>query len=124
MGDKVPLRRKLKRLAEVIEQSRLTEPAGAGERLFFVVQTIALSRPDLEQRLQELARGVVSSFTETIRNATLVDGEVLRSDAQTIAAHLIAHTNGLSTLKFQTGHAHARAPQLTPVLNATAYKSN
>src|SRR3546814_12406239 len=93
MGDKVPLRRKLKRLAEVIEQSRLTEPAGAGERLFFVVQTIALSRPDLEQRLQELARGVVSSFTETIRNATLVDGEVLRSDAQTIAAHLIAHIN-------------------------------
>src|SRR3546814_20000550 len=56
MGDKVPLRRKLKRLAEVIEQSRLTEPAGAGERLFFVVQTIALSRPYPEQRLPELAR--------------------------------------------------------------------
>src|SRR3546814_20692852 len=41
MRDKVPLRRKLNRLADVLEQSSLTETAGAGARLFFVAQTIA-----------------------------------------------------------------------------------
>lgn len=123
MGDKASLRRKLKRLGEVMEESHKAEPDGAGERLFFVVQTIALSRPDLERRLQELARKVVSSFATMIRDAALGEGESLRSDPQTIAAHLIAHINGLSTVQFQTGHGYARARELVPIFNAIAFKS-
>ncbi|NGY03184.1 TetR/AcrR family transcriptional regulator [Solimonas terrae] len=123
MNLKGPLRRNLKRLAEMIADGRNTEPDGAGESLFFVVQTIALSRPDLEVRLQALARDVVTRFTEMIRSSTLADGEVLRSDAGTIAAHLIAHINGLSTVQFQTGHGYARSRELIPIFNAIAFKS-
>lgn len=123
MKGKTTLRRKLKRLGEVLEESRKTSPEGAGERLFFVVQTIALSRPELERRLQELARRVVSSFATMIRDAALDKDDTLRADPQTIAAHLIAHINGLSTVQFQTGHGYARARELVPIFNAIAFKS-
>lgn len=58
------LRRNLARLAELI-----AAPAGSntqadpqknlGEHLFFAVQTIALSRPDIADRLETLARQVI-----------------------------------------------------------------
>ncbi|MDP9142565.1 MAG: TetR/AcrR family transcriptional regulator, partial [Pseudomonadota bacterium] len=82
------LRKNLQRLA-----AQLAPPVGTntqsdprsnlGEHLFFAVQTIALSRPDIADMLELLARQVISEFADLLGQSKLEKGDVLRSDLQT-----------------------------------------
>ncbi len=120
----VPLRRNLKQLANTIAASASSDPASKpGERLFFVVQTIALSRPDIATKLEGLARGVVDAMAQMVRSSTLAEGERLMTDPESIGAHLVAHINGLATVQFQTGTVYARARDLTAIFTAIALKT-
>lgn len=119
-----PLRRTLKQLAETIAQNARGDPGTQpGEKLFFVVQTIALSRPDIAAKLEQLARKVVADFAQIIRDSSLAAGERLRGDAETISAHLVAHINGLAAVQFQTRSQYAHTRDLTAIFTAIALKS-
>ncbi|MES0875257.1 TetR/AcrR family transcriptional regulator [Sinimarinibacterium thermocellulolyticum] len=119
----VPLTRNLRLLAEAIASSGAQDPAAnPGERLFFVVQTIALSRPDIAERLEALARKVVDDVAEIVRNSTLAEHERLRAAPEVIAAHLVAQINGLATVQFQTRRRYARSRELTAIFTAIALK--
>ena len=120
----VSLRRNLAQLAEVVAQG----PAGAApdkspESLFFAVQTIALSRPDIAAKLEKLSREVITHVARIVRESALEPGDVLRGDAETIAAHIVAQINGLSTVQFQTRKRFARARDLAAIFNAIALRS-
>ena len=118
-----PLRRKLKTLAETIAAgNKAAGQEDPGMSLFFVVQTIALSQPEIARKLRLISRKIVADFTEYIRQAKLAEGEALRSDAETIAAHLIAHINGLSTVQFQTGKHYMKARDLHEIFVSIALK--
>ena len=118
-----PLRRKLKALAETIAASnRAVGEDDPGMQLFFVVQTIALSQPEIARKLKLISRKIVADFTEYIRQSTLAEGEVLRGNAEMIAAHLIAHINGLSTVQFQTGKHYMKARDLHEIFVSIALK--
>lgn len=114
------LRRNLKLLAAAVAQGNAADDSRAGGSLFFVVQTIALSRPDLDDQLQTLSRKVVTDFADVLKNSTIEPGERLRGNAETAAAHLIAHINGLSTVRFQTGKNYAKARDLEAIFIAAA----
>ena len=118
------LRKNLKQLAEVLAMSMESPDAGSGygERLFFVVQTIALSHPQVAAKLEKLAKGVVLDVATFVRQSSLDKGDVLRSDAETIASHLVAHINGMATVQFQTHGRYVKAKDLYPIFCAIAFK--
>lgn len=120
----VPLRKNLKQLAEIVAQGDADAAASAEapESLFFVVQTIALSRPDIATKLEKLARGVVDDVAAMVRQSTLDKGEALRTDPETIAAHIVAHINGMATVQFQTHSRYTRARDLSAIFSAIAFK--
>lgn len=101
------LRKNLKRLAELIAApsgigARSEQQQNLGEHLFFAVQTIALSRSDIADKLETLSREVVSGVAELLGQSKLDKGDVLRGDLDTVAAHLVAQINGMATVQFQT----------------------
>jgi len=119
-----PLRDKLKSLAELISVANSAPTTDdPGMNLFFVVQTIALSRPEIAVKLQATAREIVSDFTDFISDATLEKGDQLRSDPETVAAHIVAHINGLSTAQFQTGKRYLNKGDLADIFICIALKS-
>jgi AcrR family transcriptional regulator len=119
----VPLRRNLEQLARVVVSGSQKPSEPPPEGLFFVVQTIALSRPDIAAKLQVLANKVVSDVAEMVSHSTLEAGEELRASPQIIAAHLVAHINGMSTVEFQTHGNYRRARDLIDIFHAIAFKS-
>lgn len=119
-----PLRRNLKQLAETVsESSASTTGDKPAEKLFFVVQTIALGRPEINEKLEALARKVVDDMAAMVRTSTLAAGEKLRSDPETIAAHIVAHINGLAAVQFQTHGRYARTRDLVAIFDAIAFAS-
>lgn len=119
-----PLRLKLEALAEMIATADASPTRNdPGMSLFFVVQTIALSRPDIATKLRVTAREIVSDFTAFIADATLAKGESLRGGAEMVAAHIVAHINGLSTAQFQTGHRYVDRTHLADVFIQIAIKT-
>ncbi len=119
-----PLRHKLKALAELITEAAAVPTADdPGMNLFFVVQTIALSRPEIAARLRDTAKQIIADFTEYIRDSKLDKGETLRSDPETIAAHIVAHINGLSTVQFQTGKSYLNNKELADIFTTIALRS-
>lgn len=118
-----PLREKLKSLAELISVANAAPTTDdPGMNLFFVVQTIALSRPEIAAKLQATAREIVSDFTDFISDATLEKGDELRSDPETVAAHIVAHINGLSTAQFQTGKRYLNKRDLADIFICIAIR--
>ncbi len=118
-----PLTRNLRQLAEAVANSSERDPAAnPGERLFFVVQTIALSRPDIAGQLETLARKVVDDVAGIVRRSALAEGERLRAAPEVIAAHLVAQINGLATVQFQTRTRYASSRELTAIFKAIALK--
>jgi AcrR family transcriptional regulator len=120
-GD-APLRKNLEALARQVGGPRPDPKAAAPEGLFFVVQTIALSRPEIARKLQDVSNQVVQKFTDMVRTSTLEPGEVLRAPPEIVAAHLIAHINGMSTVEFQTKHHYARQRDITEIFLAIAIR--
>lgn len=118
-----PLRRKLTALGELIAKADAASVKNdPGVNLFFVVQTIALSRPDIADKLRETAQEIIADFTAFITDASLAKGESLRADAEMLAAHIVAHVNGLSTAQFQTGKRYIDAAFLAEVFIQIAIK--
>jgi AcrR family transcriptional regulator len=118
-----PLRKNLKQLAELLAAQTAADVPTHAESMFFVVQTIALSRPDIEAKLQALARKVVEDFAGMIRRSSLAKGDVLRASPEIVAAHMVAHINGMANVQFQTGGKYNRARDLVPIFHAIAFKS-
>ncbi len=118
-----PLRRNLKQLAELLADSFTSaKPADDSERLFFVVQTISLSRPDIAEKASNLARQVIKDVARCIEQSSLARDEKLRSDAETVASHLVAYINGMATVQFQTHARYVKAGDLVPIVNSMAFK--
>lgn len=119
-----PLRKNLAQLAAVVARPAVQTAADKSpESLFFVVQTIALSRADIAAKLEKLSRDVIAQVARVVRESALAPGEKLRSDAETVAAHLVAQINGLSTVQFQTHLRYIKPRELTAIFNAIAFKS-
>ncbi|MDM4769822.1 TetR/AcrR family transcriptional regulator [Solimonas sp. SE-A11] len=119
-----PLRSKLTALADLIGQGDAAASADdPGMNLFFVVQTIALSRPEIAAKLRATAQEIVADFTAFIRDATHVKGERLRSDPETVAVHIVAHINGLSTAQFQTGKRYLDPRELAEIFIGIAIRT-
>jgi AcrR family transcriptional regulator len=117
------LRANLKVIADVLGNEVPAAEPPFGERLFFVVQTIALSNAEIGKKLEALARKVVSDVATFVRQSSLEKGEALRSDPETIAAHIVAHINGMATVQFQTRSRYQRAKDLFPIFCAIAFKN-
>jgi AcrR family transcriptional regulator len=107
-----PLRANLKRVADIAAERGREGAARKGEGLFFVVQTIALSREDVATRITDMFEDAITRLAKAIKASRLVGAEQLRGKPETIAAHLMAHINGLSLLQFQTGRNYMRAQDL------------
>lgn len=106
------LRDNLKRLADLGAERGRRGAAQEDRGLFFVVQTIALGREDLAARATQLHETVIKQFAQVIKQSRLTDGDQLRRKPAEIAAHLIAHVNGLTLLQFQTGRNFMKADDL------------
>jgi len=119
-----PLRRNLKQLADALAQSMETPSPNYGERLFFVVQTIALGHPEIAAKLEKLARGVVADVAKFVRQSSLGKGEQLRGDPETIAAHLVAHINGMATVQFQTHRRYVLSKDLFPIFCTIVFRDS
>ena len=117
------LRANLRQLADVAAaRSDLTE-THAGEGLYIVMQTIALGRPDLAARAVETSAEVLHRFTKAIKSCRPEKGERLRGSGELVAAHLIAHINGLSMLRFQAGKNFMKAQDLYELFSFMAIQS-
>jgi AcrR family transcriptional regulator len=115
------LRVKLEHMAKLVAaKPEAGKPTPEG--LFFVVQTIALSRPDIFKRLKQVANEVIKDFAELVRSSPLDKGDRLRGSPELIASHLIAHINGMSTVEFQTGQYLATARDVTDIFMTIAFK--
>jgi len=115
------LRTKLEQMSRIVV-ARPEPGKPTPEGLFFVVQTIALSRPDIFKRLKQVANGVVDDFAELVRSSPLDKGDRLRAAPEVIASHLIAHINGMSTVEFQTGKNLATARDVNDIFLTIAFK--
>jgi AcrR family transcriptional regulator len=109
------LRSNLKRLAAIAAERARAGASLQGESLFFVVQTIALSRPDLSARVRQATKDVIDRVAQAIKQSALDAGDKLRGKPEHVAAHLVAHINGLSMLQFQTGVNYMRSQDLFDV---------
>ncbi|HEY1076301.1 MAG TPA: TetR/AcrR family transcriptional regulator [Fontimonas sp.] len=122
------LRSNLQRLAELMASppdgdTQSAPGSNSGEHLFFAVQTIALSRADIADKLELLSRQVISEFAEVLALSRLEPRDVLRSDLNTVAAHLVAQINGMATVKFQTRRSYFNTRELTELFVAIALKA-
>src|ERR1043165_2496937 len=79
-----PLRKNLKQLADILAGSMAQPNPNYGERLFFVVQTIALSHPEIAGKLEKLAQQVVADVATFVRQSSLEKGETLRGDPESV----------------------------------------
>ncbi|NGY05584.1 TetR/AcrR family transcriptional regulator [Solimonas terrae] len=118
------LREKLEQLAATAVSAPTPPRAStlAPEGLFFVVQTIALSRPDIFERLKQRANEVLADFADIVRSSALDKGDRLRATPEVIASHIIAHLNGMSTVGFQTGKSFAKQRDVADIFLAAAFK--
>lgn len=117
-----PLRANLARLASFVAQQLNADAPPYGQQLFFVAQTIALSRPELAKRMETEARGLVQEFAGMIKRSTLAAGEELRGSPEAIASHLSGIINGLTTVQFQTRERHADEQDLKAIFCSTAFR--
>ncbi|NGY04112.1 TetR/AcrR family transcriptional regulator [Solimonas terrae] len=106
------LRANLKRTADLGAERGRQGAILQDRGLFFVVQTIALGREDLAARAKKMHETVLDQLAAAIKASRLEGKDRLRGKPEEIAAHLIAHINGLSLLHFQTGKNYMKADDL------------
>lgn len=112
MDPKLTLRANLKRMAEIAADRGNQGENRRGESLLFAMQTITLSRPDLETQARELFQESVKGFAQAIKRCPLERGQTLRVSPEQVAAHLMGHIGGLSRLEYQTGRNYMQAQDL------------
>lgn len=116
------LRDNLRRFAQFVAGEFKSDQPNYGHQLFFVVQTIALSRPDIAKRVQAEAHRVLEAFARGIRQSTLAPAETLRGSPEEVAAHLAAIVNGMTTVQFQTHLHFTNAADLGDIFEAIAFR--
>jgi AcrR family transcriptional regulator len=94
----VSLRANLEALAEWVVKEHASNPYGV-DGLFFVVQTIGLSRADITEKLQAVATDIIDHITGVIESSSLEPGQQLRRPARTVATHVVAYVNGLANMR-------------------------
>jgi AcrR family transcriptional regulator len=92
------LRINMEGLAQWVVDEHATNPY-AVDGLFYVVQTIGLSRPDIAEKLRGVSRSIVDYISGVIETSKLEPGQQLRAPARTVAAHVVAMVNGLSNMR-------------------------
>lgn len=117
-----PLRDNLRKFAQFVSAELGADKINYGHQLFFVVQTIALSRPEIAERIQGEARYVLEALARGIRLSTLAAGEQLRGTPEEVAAHVAAIVNGMTTVEFQTHRHYTNADDLGDILAAIAFR--
>ena len=117
-----PLEKNLRAVARLAAQGFASTEPRHGEALFFVVQTISLHRPDIAERINTVASGIVDDFTAMIRDSSLDAGQSLCGKPDEIAAYIIAIINGSSTVGLQSGKRWVRSKPLQELFVATAIK--
>ena len=117
-----PLRKNLASIAKLLAESPSVGSQPPDESLFFVAQTIALSRPDLAGKLLEISNRALDRFTELVASSALAKGEALRGSPAIVAAHIFAMINGLSTVRFQTHRSFLKAKDLAEIFEAIAFR--
>jgi AcrR family transcriptional regulator len=118
----VSLRRNFEQLAKLAATRPQAGDGPGPESLFYVVQVIALSRPDIAEKQRHGADEIIKDFAEAIRASTLEPGERLRASPEVIASHIVAQFNGLSTVTFQTQHSFVKAGDLVAMFCGLAFK--
>jgi AcrR family transcriptional regulator len=93
-----PLKANLKGIAQWVVDEHTSNPY-AVDGLFFVVQTIGLSRADIAKKLQATSKNIVDHIAEIIASSTLESGQQLRAPARAVATHLIGMVNGLANMR-------------------------
>ena len=116
------LRDSLRNFAQYVAQELDSDRPNHGHQLFFVVQTIALSRPDIADRVRLEAHIVLDAIARGVRLAKLAEGEQLRGKPEEVAAHIAAIVNGMTTVQFQTHLRYTNAQDLADILAAIAFR--
>jgi AcrR family transcriptional regulator len=117
------LREILVQVAGVVAEQLNSGKPTHGEQLFFVAQTIALSRPDIAAKLHEQARWVIEEMARIVGRSRLSEGEELRNPPEVIASQLAAYIHGLTTVQFLTGHRGTSAEDLAKIFFFLTFRS-
>lgn len=110
------LRSNLRALARMTAEDHARHERNPGENLFFVVQTIALSREDIDRKLTAISCSITEAFEEIITISALARNEKLRSSPANLAKYLYGIINGLSTVRFQTGRMEISEQNLLDIM--------
>jgi AcrR family transcriptional regulator len=94
----------LRALAQLLVENHASHSTHV-DSLFFVVQTIALSRADIAAKLEEISASMADYFSGIIAASKLEAGQQLRAPAKTVGAHLLAIIHGLNLMRFQIHRA-------------------
>ncbi len=113
------LNQNLRQLAENLLQDQANKDSH-GASIFYVVQSIGISRPDIQEKLRDLAEIHLQGIKAMISYSVLEPGQTLRSDPEIIALNLIAMINGSSTVEFQTRRHFQDADYLHTLYKAMA----
>ncbi len=103
MKEGASLRENLRAMARLTAEGHAQMERNPGENLFFVVQTIALSREDIDEKLTAISKSINHAFANIIEISTLDKAETLRGTPDNLGKYLYGLVNGLSTVRFQTG---------------------
>ncbi|MES2489153.1 MAG: TetR/AcrR family transcriptional regulator, partial [Pseudomonadota bacterium] len=106
-----PLKANLKAVAQWVVDEHAANPYGV-DGLFFVVQTIGLSRPDIAKKLQDESTNIIDHITGIIASSTLEAGQQLRAPARTVATHVIGMVNGLANMRSEVHKVSVNTPDL------------
>ena len=106
-----PLKANLKAIAQWVVDEHAANPY-AVDGLFFVVQTIGLSRPDIAKKLQDESTNIIDHITGIIASSTLEAGQQLRAPARTVATHVIGFVNGLANMRSEVHKVSVNTPDL------------
>jgi AcrR family transcriptional regulator len=92
------LRVNLEGIAQWVVDEHTSNPYRV-DGLFYVVQTIGLSRPDIAEKLQAVSTDIVDHIAAIIASSKLERGQQLRASARTVAMHIVAFVNGLANMR-------------------------
>ena len=111
------LKANLKAIAQWVVDEHTSNPY-AVDGLFFVVQTIGLSRPDIAKKLQDASKNIVDHISEIIASSALEPGQQLRAPARTVATHVIGMVNGLANMRSEVNKVSVNTPDLVDAFMA------
>lgn len=80
--------------------------------LFFVIQSIGLSRPDIAEKIDAVTTSVVDSVASAIKSSVIPTRLQLRAPAWAVATHVVAIVNGLGNMRSKSRKIPLNTPDL------------